>query len=225
MNKYPLLSFPVANLDEAKAQQNQLCGLVRFEPLDVENVNEVIAIKAICTSEKALAVAAAVNLTDWRIVQIGFGEAPLNFPYQAGFFAYCAFAAIIQAVEQLNALRDVIIVEGHGIAHPRRFGLACHIGVALDLPCIGVAQTLLIGQHETLGEKKGSCAYLMDGNEIIGLAYRSQTGCKPLFFSVGNRINLASILGLAAKLFRAYRMPEPLRMAKFYLHNKIKKEY
>jgi len=212
-------------VDEAIQYQLEQSKHVRFEPLDPSKVSKVVALKAICASEKVMAVAIRIRLVDWAVEQVEFGVTPVTFPYQPGLFAYCAAAAIFQAIMRLNPLGDVVIVEGHGVAHPRRFGLACFIGLSLNIPCLGCARSLLNGTVGFLHDEKGSYTLIMDQDEPIGVAYRSRKGCKPVYLSVGNRIDLASLISLCANWFKGFRLPEPLRLANYFLRLHFQKEF
>jgi deoxyribonuclease V len=120
---------------------------------------------------------------------------------------------ILAACEKLHSPPDLVLIDGQGIAHPRRFGLASHMGLFLDLPTIGCAKSLLCGQHRPVGEETGSHAELFDNGELVGAALRTRSGVKPIYVSVGHRISLASALQWVLGCCRGYRLPEPTRLA------------
>jgi deoxyribonuclease V len=140
-------------------------------------------------------------------------EMPLAFPYIPGLLSFREAPAILSALAQLSVLPDVLIVDGHGWAHPRRFGLACHLGVLLDLPTIGCAKSILTGQARALSETAGSTAELLDGSQVIGLALRTRPGVRPVYVSVGHRVDLASAARIIIDCGRGFQLPEPTRQA------------
>lgn len=217
--------FSIATIADAIQHQLNMRGLVRFDPLNKATVSQITALKAMCLSAKVAAVAIRIRLANWEVEQVGIGETPITFPYQPGFYAYCVAPAMFQALAQLNAVGDVIIVEGHGVAHPRRFGLASFMGVYLDKPTIGCARNRLVGEVGEISDDEGSYSEMIDDGEVIGVAYRSRKGCKPVYLSVGNRLDLTSLLSLCVDWFKGYRLPEPLRMANHYLRISIQKEF
>jgi deoxyribonuclease V len=117
------------------------------------------------------------------------------------------------ALEQLEQFPDLLMVDGQGIAHPRRFGIASHLGVWCDLPAIGVAKSLLIGWHAPLGEERGMQQPIRHGGEIIGMALRTRAGVKPVYVSVGHRISLETAVRITMQCLGKFRLPEPTRQA------------
>ncbi len=140
-------------------------------------------------------------------------EAPVPFPYVPGLLSFREIPALARAFEALERRPDLLLVDGQGYAHPRRFGLACHLGLLLDLPTIGCAKSRLCGQHEPPGLERGSSAPLVDGGEVIGLVLRTREGVAPVYVSVGHRISLEAAAGWVLRLCRGRRIPEPLRLA------------
>ena len=148
----------------------------------------------------------------WPVVT-QIGAVPLAFPYIPGLLSFREAPAILAALAQLERLPDVLIIDGHGIAHPRRFGIACHLGVLLDMPVIGCAKSILVGRVAQLGEAAGSTASLVDKDECVGMALRTRAGVKPVFVTVGNRVNLETAVCFVLSCGRGYRLPEPTRLA------------
>ena len=136
-----------------------------------------------------------------------------TFPYIPGLLSFREIPAVLKAMEQLEAKPDLLLCDGQGIAHPRRCGIASHLGVLLDIPSIGVAKTRLTGIHGTLPEPKGSRIPLMDGDEQIGSVLRTRTGVKPLYVSPGHRISIATADELVLRCTTRYRLPETTRQA------------
>jgi deoxyribonuclease V len=135
------------------------------------------------------------------------------FPYIPGLFAFREVPALLEALEKLSVRPDVLICDGHGLAHPRRFGLAAHLGVLTDLPSFGVGKTRLLGEWEPVGEARGSRSALVDDGETVGAVLRTQTGVKPVFVSVGHRIDLDNACSLTLRLAARFRLPETTRAA------------
>jgi deoxyribonuclease V len=136
-----------------------------------------------------------------------------SFPYVPGLLSFREAPAVLEAFGRLRSEPDVVILDGQGFAHPRRFGLACHLGLWLDRATIGCAKSLLIGEYNDLGDEVGAQAALKDKGEVIGTALRTRSRCKPVFVSVGHRIGLPSAVGVILSTCRGYRLPEPTRQA------------
>nr|WP_247886914.1 deoxyribonuclease V [Azospirillum sp. SYSU D00513] len=138
---------------------------------------------------------------------------PTVFPYVPGFLSFREAPAMVEAIGLLPEPPDLLIIDGQGTAHPRRFGLACHVGVVTGLPAIGVAKSRLVGRFEDLGNEKGASAPLWHRREMIGVALRSRTGNNPLFVSPGHRVSLATSVELVMRFTPKWRLPEPIRLA------------
>lgn len=138
---------------------------------------------------------------------------PTSFPYVPGLLSFREIPAVLAALARLPELPDLILCDGQGYAHPRRFGLACHLGVLLDLPCIGVAKSRLIGTYREPSQEKAAWSPLMDGEERIGAVVRTRGGVRPVFVSIGHRIGLASAIDYVQRCVTRYRLPEPTRLA------------
>ena len=146
-------------------------------------------------------------------VEVAVEEAPLTFPYVPGLLSFRETPVLAAAFARIAGPIDLLLVDGQGLAHPRRFGLACHLGLLLDVPAIGCAKSRLLGEHATPGEAAGSRADLIDRDEVIGSVLRTRTGVKPLFVSAGHRIGLAEAEAWVLHCCRGYRLPEPTRLA------------
>lgn len=136
-----------------------------------------------------------------------------TFPYVPGLLSFREIPAILEALRKLERAPDVILCDAHGYAHPRRFGLACHLGVLLDWPMIGVAKTRLIGSYCEPPRERGAWVPLRQDDEIIGAVVRTRTNVKPIFVSIGHRINLPSAVELVLRCTPRYRLPETTRRA------------
>jgi deoxyribonuclease V len=138
---------------------------------------------------------------------------PTTFPYLPGLLSFREAPAILEALSRLGSAPDLLVCDGHGLAHPRRLGLACHLGLACNTPSIGVAKSLLVGRHQPVGEAGGDWQPLLDEEEIIGAALRTQPGVKPIYISIGHRITLETAINIVLRCTAGYRLPEPIRQA------------
>ncbi len=136
-----------------------------------------------------------------------------RFPYVPGYLSFRETPALLAALAALQRTPDLVLCDGHGLAHPRRFGLACHLGVLLDLPSIGVAKSRLVGTHAPVPEARGQWRPLRDGSETIGAVLRTRTGVRPVYVSVGHRVSLETAIDLVLRCAPRYRVPEPIRRA------------
>jgi deoxyribonuclease V len=140
-------------------------------------------------------------------------EVPVRFPYVPGLLSFRETPVLLAAFERLRQRPDLVMADGHGYAHPRRFGFACHLGLLLDIPTIGVAKSRLIGEQGTVAGPQGSRADLTEGGEVVGSMLRTRQGVRSIYVSVGHRIGLADAERWALRCARGYRVPEPTRCA------------
>lgn len=150
---------------------------------------------------------------DGEPVCLASGEFRVAAPYRPGRLAEREAGPVLELLEAVSVLPDVLLVDGHGLAHPRRFGLACAIGVAADLPTIGVAKSPLVGRFAEPGPERGSVAPVIDRGETVGAAVRTRTGVRPVFVSVGHRVSLETAVAIVLACSPRFRIPEPLRAA------------
>ncbi|MGD1839373.1 MAG: deoxyribonuclease V [Thermonemataceae bacterium] len=167
--------------------------------------------------EKAGAqVVAAITLLDAHTLQLletAIHAEKASFPYIPGLFSFREIPPILKAWQKLTIQPDLVICDGQGYAHPRRFGLACHLGVELDIPAIGCAKSRLIGQYDPVAVQRGSASNLIDNQEVIGKVLRTQQDIKPVFVSIGHKVSLATACDWVLKLSPQYRLPETTRTA------------
>ncbi|OGI50018.1 MAG: endonuclease V [Candidatus Muproteobacteria bacterium RIFCSPHIGHO2_12_FULL_60_33] len=138
---------------------------------------------------------------------------PTRFPYVPGFLSFREAPAVLAAMKKLHTRPDLILCDGQGLAHPRRFGLACHLGLLLDISSIGVAKSRLTGTHGDVPEQKGGWVALEDKGEVVGAVLRTRTGVKPVYVSIGHRISLATAIDYVLRCTTCYRLPETTRHA------------
>ncbi len=202
------------NLAEAKAIQQTLQPQV-ITVDQLETVNYVAGVdlgfeENYTISKAAIAV---LSFPQLKLVEQAIARLPTTFPYIPGFLSFREVPAIIKAMEKLEILPNLILCDGQGLAHPRRFGLACHLGVLLDMPTIGVAKSRLIGEHEELGSQKGSWQPLLDKGEIVGAIVRSRSQVKPIYVSIGHKVSLETAMDYVLRCTPKYRLPETTRWA------------
>jgi deoxyribonuclease V len=159
---------------------------------------------------------AAVVVLDARsgeVVECAAARARAVFPYLPGYLSFRELPPLLEAIAKLRRRPDLILCDGHGRAHPRRFGFACHLGVLVDAPSIGCAKSRLVGTHHEPGRRRGCHARLVDGGDTIGEVVRTQDGVKPVYVSVGHRVSLETARRWVLRLAPRHRLPEPIRAA------------
>jgi deoxyribonuclease V len=198
----------------ARALQTRLCRQV--ERSDRLATIRIVAGVDVGFRDGGRITRAAVALLEYpSLTRLDFEvfEQATAFPYVPGLLSFREVPAILQAFARLAVRPDVIFCDGQGYAHPRRFGLACHLGLWLDRPTIGVAKSRLIGEFAMPGVERGAYGCLTDGREIIGRVVRTRSRVKPLFVSSGHRISLATASRMVLNCATRYRLPEPTRWA------------
>jgi len=182
---------------------------------EVANPRFIAGVDISVDKEKGMATGATVvlNYPELRLVETKVVSGKLDFPYVPGLLSFREAPLTLAACEGLSVIPDLILVDGQGIAHPRRFGLASHLGLFLDTPTIGCAKSLLCGSHKELGEEPGSYAEIVDRGETIGVALRTKLGAKPIYVSIGHKVDLEAAIHWVLECCRGYRLPEPCRLA------------
>jgi deoxyribonuclease V len=165
--------------------------------------------------DRHVARAAIVVLTfpELRLLDYALAEMPVGFPYIPGLLAFREVPAVLAAVKQLRVKPDLFIFDAHGLAHPRRLGLASHAGLLLDLPSVGCAKSRLIGEYVEPGLERKACSALLDNGEQIGAVVRTRSGVKPVFVSIGHGVDLATAVRYVLDCAPKYRLPETTRCA------------
>lgn len=159
------------------------------------------------------AAVAVLSYPDLQLIEHVVVHRPTSFPYVPGLLSFREAPAALDALAQLKIRPDLLLCDGHGLAHPRRFGLACHIGLLVDIPTIGVAKTRLIGQHEPVSESRGSVQALRHEGEMVGMVLRTRARVKPVYVSIGHRISLETAINYVMSCTPKYRLPETTRWA------------
>ena len=213
--------------DEAIKVQYELSGKV-----SLTNMPPLTDIKTVCGldiaydkhSDQLVAGAAVIDLISLELIESKYSKSSVEFPYISGLFSFREMPPLVQVIEQLKSTVDVFICDGQGLAHPRFFGLACHVGVVTGIPTIGSAKSLLCGRYNDLGNSRGQFSDILYKKRIVGSALRTQEGVNPVFVSVGNLCTLENARDIIFKLTPKYRIPEAIRQAD-QLVNRILKGY
>lgn len=197
-----------------KARQQELRERMVIAPLK-PLPRFVAGADAAFSADKSTVFAAAVvyDRTEQRIIEVQHTVRPVDVPYIPGFLTFREGPAVREAIEKLRHPFGVICFDGHGYAHPRRCGLASHLAIEMDLPAVGCAKSLFIGTFDDPAPSAGATAPLMDKSEQIGLVLRTRDNCRPIFLSIGHRVDLPSASALALGCCTRYRIPEPTRQA------------
>jgi deoxyribonuclease V len=216
MNDWP------TTFEEARALQEQL----RSQIILADDLGDVRAVAGVDAGyepdpsagagvDQVLARAAIVVLEYPSLQPLDYtiARSPTTFPYVPGFLSFRETPAVIAALAQLRVRPDLLICDGQGLAHPRRFGIACHIGLLADIPSIGCAKSLLVGRHEPVPDERGAYVPLIHRREQIGVALRTRPGTKPVFISAGHRVSLPTAIEYVMSCTTKYRLPETTRAA------------
>jgi deoxyribonuclease V len=204
---------------QAVAIQNQLASEV-IEGPPLEDVKTVAAadVSAGRKDEWIAAVVVVTRLADGAVLEVSRAARRATWPYVPGCLSFREAPVVLEAFSRLRTTPDVVLCDGQGRAHPRRLGLACHVGLALEVPTIGCAKSRLIGERVgRLGVRRGSRAPLVDGGERIGTVLRTRDGVQPVYTSVGHRLDLASAERWVLAAASRFRLPEPSRLAHRYV--------
>ncbi len=198
--------------EQARQLQNELSTQVvrrdRFE-----TIKTVAGVDIGFKNNIARAAVVILSFPDLLLVDGVVAESRVNFPYIPGYLSFREIPPLLVAFARLQTEPDLVIVDGQGLAHPRRFGLACHLGLILDKPTIGCAKSRLCGQYDEPDAEKGAYTDLLDKDEIIGTALRTRTNVSVVYVSIGHRISLDSARKLTLACCKRYRLPETTRYA------------
>lgn len=173
--------------------------------------------------DRAWAAIVVIDRRGMQTVEEATAAGPLGFPYVPGLLSFRELPALAPAWALLDSRPDVLIFDGAGYAHPRRFGLACHGGVLFDVPSIGCAKSILVGTHEPLASERGATAPLVHRGEVVGMAVRTRDAVQPVYVSIGHRMDLDTAVALVLAMTAGYREPETTRRA-HRLVNRLRRE-
>jgi deoxyribonuclease V len=199
---------------EARALQGELASRVVVGPaLGLGSVRYVAGADVSTQGDRAYATVAVLEFPGLSVVEVQGFEAPLEFPYVPGLLSFREMPPLLGALRKMETAVDVVILDAQGLAHPRRMGLASHVGLFIDVPTVGCAKSVLVGKFEEPKEEKGSATDMVHRGEVVGRAVRTREKVSPVYVSVGNRIDLDSSVELVLACCSRYRLPEPTRQA------------
>ena len=200
----------------AQAQDIQLrlaSQVLRQNGLDTPKLIAGVDISAEGSSGHARGAVVVLSYPELELAEVRLSMGKPGFPYVPGLLSFRESPLMLAACEKLALSPDLVLVDGQGIAHPRRLGIASHLGLLLDVPTIGCAKSRLCGKHDVVGEEVGATAELVDNDEVIGVVLRTHAGRIPVYVSIGHKIDLFSAVQWVLRCCRNHRLPEPLRLA------------
>jgi len=199
---------------EAKQLQLDLAGrVVREGRLDAVELIAGVDISGADSEGMSRGAIVVLRYPAMEVVERSLVTMQVEFPYVPGLLSFREIPLILAACRMLSVMPDLFIADAQGVAHPRRLGLASHLGLVLDIPTIGCAKSILCGKHGDLGEEPGDGAPLVDRDEVVGEALRTKRRVKPVYVSIGHRIDLDEACRWILACCRGYRLPEPTRLA------------
>lgn len=207
---------------EAIQLQKQLCSQVI--PTDEFSEVRYVAGVDVGFEDQGKITRAAIAVLTWpelNLHETTIARQPTTFPYIPGLLSFREIPTVLSALAQVQTTPDLLLCDGQGFAHPRRFGIACHLGVLVDLPTIGVAKSRLVGKHESVDQTRGNWQPLIDKDERIGAVLRTRPKTKPLYISLGHRISLNRAIEYVMSCTTRYRLPETTRWADKLASSKI----
>jgi deoxyribonuclease V len=193
------------------AVQQRLCDRVRLQPARVPA--QVAGLDCAYLDESIIAVAVVWDMSSRKMLETRAARAPLTFPYVPGLLSFREVPVLLTVLRRLKTPVQGILCDGQGIAHPRRLGMASHLGLITGLPTVGCAKSRLCGTHREPGKNRGAVAPLMDGDERIGAVLRTRDGVRPVYVSPGHLTDHDSSIAWVLACSAGYRLPEPTRLA------------
>ncbi len=201
------------HVEEAYELQRQWARYVRCQ-LELDgDPTSVAGLDAAYRGAQVWAAAVVLHFPTLQVLDTAVVVRPAEFPYVPGLLSFREAPAMLEALCALRVRPDIVLCDGQGIAHPRRLGIASHIGIATDWPTIGCAKSLLCGSAEEPAHVFGATAPVWDGGELIAMAVRTRPNVKPVYVSIGHRVDLPFAVSVVLRCCRGYRLPEPLRLA------------
>jgi len=198
--------------------QRRLADRIRIEPLDTD-IHLVAGVDVAFSpdGEQALAGVVVYDLAEAHVIEERLAWRPTRFPYVPGLLSFREAPAALAAIRKLKHEPDVFLFDAQGMAHPRRLGLASHVGLLLDRPAIGCAKSRLCGRHDEPPSEAGRSSHLLDEHEVIGAVLRTRPGVKPVYVSVGHRVTLHDAIRVVMASITRFRLPEPARQAHMFV--------
>ncbi len=213
MKWHNLHSWHVSTAEAREIQRSLASQVVRKSEIDAPRL--IAGADISHEDERGMAKAAVVVLRfpELVLIETSVIEQRVEFPYVPGFLSFREIPLVLAACERLTLTPDLFIADAQGIAHPRRLGLASHLGLFLDVPTIGCAKSILCGRHDDLEEEPGASSLLLDRDEVVGAALRTKRSVKPVYVSIGHKVDLEAALYWVMACCNGYRLPEPTRLA------------
>jgi deoxyribonuclease V len=208
-----LHGFDLSSSEARRLQQELASRVVAGPPLDLASVRYVAGADVSTQGDMAYATVVVLDFPGLSLVEVEGFEAPLRFPYVPGLLSFRELPSVVGALKRVETGVDALILDAQGLAHPRRMGLASHLGIFLDVPTVGCAKSLLVGSFENPGREKGSATDLVHRGEVVGRVLMTRDGVSPVYVSVGNGIDLGSSVELVLACCTRYRLPETTRQA------------
>jgi deoxyribonuclease V len=211
----PSIKYWPTTAEEAVAMQQELRNQVITTSDRLGSVKLVAGVDVGFENggEVTRAAVAILRFPELTLVDQAIAKIPTSFPYIPGLLSFREIPALLLALEKITVAPDLILCDGQGIAHPRRLGIASHLGLLIDIPTIGVGKSLLVGRYEMPSEERGSWSPLIHYKETIGAVLRTRKGFNPLFISPGHLVSLETSIEYVMKCTTKYRLPETTRMA------------
>jgi deoxyribonuclease V len=221
----PVISEPwPSTVAAAEAVQNRLRPLLDLDDPGPATIRTAAGLDVAyeADSDRVAAAVVVLDVATVEVVDVSVTITRSAFPYAPGFLAFREIPPLLDALAGISTVPDLLVCDGNGLAHPRRFGLASHLGVLTGLPSIGVAKTRFVGSYDPVGDRRGDRSALRDGDEVIGAVLRTRDRVKPVFVSVGNRMSLDNACAQTLRLCRDYRQPETTRQADHRVREALK---
>jgi deoxyribonuclease V len=218
MDIHPLHRWDMAPAEAVALQRELASRIVTDTPLKSWELVAGCDVSHDRFSTTLYAGVVVLRADDFSVVERRAAVAQVEFPYTPGLLSFREAPVLLQALAKVQHTPDVVMCDGQGIAHPRRLGLASHVGLFLDRPCVGCAKSKLTGQYDEPGPEPGSRSPLLHRGQVIGSAVRTKARTLPVFVSPGHRIDLDSAVRLVLACCRGYRLPEPTRLAHLYVN-------
>jgi deoxyribonuclease V len=208
-----LHSWDITPKDAVQLQHRLRDKVVTNRKLDLKKIKTVAGVDVSVKDKRAQAAVVVMTFPNFEIVETALAQRPATFPYVPGLLSFREGPVLVEAFGKLRKKPDVLLFDGSGYLHPRRIGIACHMGLWLGVPTVANAKTKLCGEHGRVGAKPGSWAPVLHKDEVIGAALRTKKDCKPVFVSAGHMSDLESAIALVMASVTKYRLPEPVRRA------------
>jgi deoxyribonuclease V len=202
-------------IPELREKQNQLRNQIKIQPL-AQPVRTIACCDSAFIGDFIFSVFVVFSFPELKELEVQYHYSKVEMQYVPGFLAFREIPNLLLAYQKLQHKPDVIMVDGHGIMHPRRMGIAAHLGIVLNVPTFGVAKKKLVGMFEPPAETKGSFSNLYHQKELLGVVLRSKDKVKPIFISPGHLCDVNSAFELTLQTLRRHKLPEPTRIADLY---------